>query len=173
MAKGERWVAETKNEWAEEGRELDRRKARSVCICSESGEKMEKRVEKSADGGFEVLNKVGEVIGSIAVGCGGVLTTNYREKRRRVERTLLLLSPENIAVPSDKAPDFYSPFQTNDSGQTPAKEHSKFVRTSKSSILTPMSLGGGESKMVGACGSKGRNELFDDIGPNVDSKRGE
>jgi hypothetical protein len=89
MAKGERRIAEAKNEWAEEGRELDRRETRSVCVCSETSKKMEKRAEKSADGGFEVLNKVGEVIRLIAVGCGGVLAPCI-EKESRIYLALVV-----------------------------------------------------------------------------------
>jgi hypothetical protein len=98
---------------------------------------VEKRVEKSADGGVEILSKVGEMIGLIAVGWGKNLARHVQQKRKRFRFTLFLLSPKDIVIPRDKASDFYATFKADNSGQTPAKEHSEFMRTSKSSIFTP------------------------------------
>jgi hypothetical protein len=83
---------------------------------------------------------------------------------------MFFLSPENIAIPGDETADFDTLFEADDASETPSEEHGKFMRTGECSFLPPLCFCIAECEMVRASGNEAGDELFDDIGADINSQ---
>jgi hypothetical protein len=83
---------------------------------------------------------------------------------------MFFLSPENIALPADETADFDALLKTDDAGEAPSEEHGEFMRTSKGRLLSPFCLCSAECEMMRTSGDEAGDELFDDIGADVNGQ---
>jgi hypothetical protein len=65
------------------------------------------------------------------------------------------------------------PFDPDDTGQSPTKEHGKLVRTGKLCLLPPCHLSDGETLMVGYRFEESSDEFANDVSVDVQCERRE
>jgi hypothetical protein len=81
--------------------------------------------------------------------------------------------PDEVVIDRKETSEFDVAFESDNTGQSPTKEHGKLVGTSKFCLFPPCHLCDGEALMVGYRFEESSNEFANDVGINVQCERRE
>jgi len=90
-----------------------------------------------------------------------------------VQVTCFRSFPDKVVIKRKETSEFDVPFDPDDTGQSPTKEHGKLVGTGKLCLFPPCHLSDGETFMVGHRFEESSNEFANDVSVDVQCERRE